>query len=353
VALAVGAAACGGEAPPVASTVRDSAGVAIAETPAAALAFAPVWRLADPPALQLGDVEGDPARQFAGIEGVLRLTDGRLVVADRGSAELRFFDERGRHLASRGRPGEAPGEYRYLTGLGAGPGDSLWAFDFGLRRFTVLDPAGEAVRTVAVGPALAAVTGVGRLRDGSFVAREQLSAGLHAAPRAGLVRDPAAVARLSGDGATLDTVALVAGREVFIGSEGGRAVMSAPLLARQGVAAASDSLVYLGDQATFEIRAYDPGGTLRRVIRVTGLTLAADADERPLRGHGHAGHAPRVRPADGGRCGEPVGGLLRAHGAVAIVDDVQSRRIAPRHHAAARGLRAAPGGRRPRDRHVA
>jgi hypothetical protein len=277
-ALVVGAASCG-EAGRDATTVRDSAGVAIAETPVAALPSAPVWQLADPPLLQIGAVEGDRAQQFAGIEGVLRLRDGRLVVADRGSAELRFFDARGRHRASRGRPGDAPGEYRYLTGLGAGPGDSLWVFDFGLRRFTVLDAEAATVRTLAVG-SLAAVTSVGRLSDGSFIIREQWSAALHTEPRAGLVRDPAAVARLSADGAMLDTITLVAGREVFIDSEGGRAVMRAPLLARHAVAAVSDPLVYVGDQATFEIRAYDAGGTLRRVIRVTGVDLAVRADDR-------------------------------------------------------------------------
>lgn len=271
-------AACG-DGMPAGSTVRDSAGVAIVETPAAAVAVAPLWRLADSALLQIGDVEGHPARQFAGIEGVLRLADGRFVIADRGSAELRFFDERGEHLASYGGPGEAPGEYRQLSSLGSGPADSLWAFDFGLRRFTVLDSTGAAVRTVGVGPALAAVTAVGRLRDGSFVVREQWSAAAHATAQAGLVRDPAAVARLSGDGRTLDTITLVPGREVFIGSERGRAVMSAPLLARHAVAAAGGAQVVVGDQASFEIRGYDAQGALVRVIRVTGLDLALSADE--------------------------------------------------------------------------
>jgi hypothetical protein len=324
-ALAVSPVACGNGAS-VAVTVRDSAGVVISETPAAALAHAPVWHLTDPPRLQIGSVADEPARQFSGIEGVLRLADGRLVVADRASAELRYFDERGRHLGSRGGTGEAPGEYRYLTSVGTGPGDSLWAFDFGLRRFTVLAPSGEAVRTLSVGTALAAVTAVGRLPDGGFVIREQWSAAIHRSARGGLVRDPAAVARLSADGTTLDTIALVPGREVFIGSENGRAVMNAPLLARHAVAAMADGLVYVGDQETFEIRAYDGRGTLRRAIRVTGLDLTVAADDvrravdarlataspserTMLRAHYAAMTTPRTRPAYGPLVVDDLGNL--------------------------------------------
>jgi hypothetical protein len=295
--LVAAAVACG-DAVPDRPTVRDSTGVAIVETPAVVLATVPAWRVADPPLLEIGAVEGDPAQQFAGIEGVLRLRDGRLVVADRGSGELRFFDDRGRHLASHGGPGDAPGEYRYLTGLGAGPGDSLWAFDFGLRRFTVFDAEGGTARTLAVGSRLAAVTAVGRLRDGSFVIREQWSAALQAEPRAGLVRDPAAVARLAPDGAALDTITLVPGREVFVASEDGRAVMRAPLLARHAVAATGDSLVFVGDQATFEVRAYDAAGALRRVIRLTGLDLAVTTEDERRALEARVGDAtPGERPA--------------------------------------------------------
>jgi hypothetical protein len=324
-ALVASAVACGGLAP-VSSSMRDSAGVVIAETPAAALSTAPVWRVSGPPVLQIGAVEGDPARQFAGIEGIRQLPDGRLAVADRGSAEIRFFDDRGHHLESYGRPGDAPGEYRLLIGLGSGPGDSLWAYDFGLRRFTILAPRGVVARTLSVRSALAAVTAVGRLRDGSFVIREQWSGSMGATPRTGLVRDPAAVVRLSSDGAMLDTIALVPGREVFLGSEDGRAVMSAPMLAHNAAVAMNDSLVFVGDQSDFEVRAYDIQGALTRIIRLTGLDLTAGPDERlsaleaavdrapageraALRAHLSAMTVPSTRPAYGPLLVDDAGNL--------------------------------------------
>jgi len=323
--LGLAMAACSRSDPP-ASIARDSSGVTIVETPAAALTEAPVRVVADSPLFQIGSVDGPAEQQFAGIEAVRRLPDGRLAVADRGSAEIRFFDDRGHYVASHGRLGEAPGEYRYLVGLGSGPGDSLWAYDFGLRRLTVLTAAGAAVRTVSVGPVLAAPLAVGWLRSGDFVLQEQWSSALHAVTRTGLVRDSAAVALLAGDGVRLDTIVLVPGREVFIGSEDGRAVMSAPVLAHHAVVAMNDSLVFVGDQTTFEIRAYRASGTLARIVRITGVDLAIGPDEREravdarasdapeaerpmLRAHLNAMTAPATRPAYGPLAVDDAGNL--------------------------------------------
>ncbi len=307
--------ACQGATPP-AGTTRDSAGIRIVETPSAARATAPLWRLTDPPLLEVGAVAGAPAYQFHGIEGTVRLPDGRVVVADAGSSEIRFFDADGRHLASHGRQGEAPGEYRRISALGRGPGDSLWVYDFGLRRFTVLTAAGEAVHTVSVGSVLSAVNGVGRLADGDFIVREEWSSGPRGEASTGLVRYPAAVARLTHHGTALDTVALSLGREIVIMSEDGRGVMSAPLFARHAVAAVHGNHVFVGDQTTFEVRRYGAGGALETIFRLTGLDLALGSDDvrratdsllggaearlRPaLRAHYTALPTPPTRPAYG------------------------------------------------------
>ena len=263
-------------------TLRDSAGVAIVESSAPAWGDSAGWRVSPVPLLEIGTPGAMPADEFQRIDGALRLRDGRIVVADGGAGTLRMFGPEGTLRWSAGRPGDGPGEYRLIESLGVGPGDSIWVFDFGLRRFTILTSGGETARTVPLGGELSAVGAVGRLPDGRFVVREFWSgAAGGGALRPGLRRDPAAIALLNSDGALADTIALVRGREVFIRSENGRAVMSAPLFARTAVAAVRGGRVIAGDQERFELQVYDATGTLERSIRILGRDLsiaAADVD---------------------------------------------------------------------------
>jgi hypothetical protein len=267
--------------------------------------------------LALGASDTAAEYEFAGIEGALRLPDGRIVAADAGSREIRFYGADGGFLGATGGRGEAPGEYELIDDIGYGPGDSIWVYDFGLRRFTVLTDSGRLVRTMMLGPELSNVGAVGRLADGSFVVREYWSSRDDAAePRAGLTREPAAVARYSMDGSRLDTIGLFPAREVFIGSEAGRAVMAAPLFARTLSVAVSGERVVIGDPVTFEFSLYTPAGHLRRLVRIRDLDLHVrpedveaeiearlamePPDRRPMmRAHLEAMDVPETRPAYG------------------------------------------------------
>ncbi len=315
--LAVTLGACAQDTTSDPTVVRDSAGVQIVENMRPPRTEDAGWRVSAEPILQVGMAEGRPEYQFVRIEGAIRLPDGRIVVADAGSWEIRFFDSQGAFLAATGRRGDAPGEYRQIAGLGYGPGDSLWVYDFGHRRFTVLTAAGEPVRTMNLGGALSAVGAVGRLSDGSFIVREYWSSGSHTgAVKGGLSREPAAVAMYSGDGFTLDTIGLYPGREVYIGSEDGRAVMSAPLLARNASVVLWGDEVYVGDQERFEIGLFSRSGVLERLIRLLNVDLRVTqqdieravaerlANEPPerhamLRAHLDAMDVPETRPAFG------------------------------------------------------
>ena len=264
--------ACGGE-PSGHFTVRDSAGVAIVESYGQAWRPDDTWSLEEELLLRIGTVEGHPAYQLHDVQGVVRLHDGTLVIANGGSNEIRFYDERGRRDHSVGRDGDAPGEYRRISGLGAGPGDSLWVYDYGTRRFTVLTNEGEFVRLVSLGATLSAPNAIGRFTDGSFAVKEQWSSDLHDEWQPGLTRGAAAVIRLFSSGSGFDTVATVLGREVFLSDENGRAVMGAPLFARASSAAVSESDVYVGDQEVFEIFRYSAEGELSQIIRVPDTDL--------------------------------------------------------------------------------
>ena len=273
---------CAGSETDERTVLRDSAGVTIVESGGPAWDGTAGWQLSVEPLLEIGAPGAPPRYEFQRIDGARRLPDGRIVVADGGTSAIRMFSPTGSLLWSAGRAGDGPGEYRLIESLGVGPGDSIWVFDYGLRRFTILTIDGGVVRTLPLGGELSAVGAVGRLPDGRFVVREFWSgAAGEAELRQGLRRDPAAIALLAPDGSLADTVAVVHGREVFIRSENGRAVMSAPFFARTASAAIRGGGVIVGDQERFQLDVYGARGTLERSMRLPGRDLSisrADVD---------------------------------------------------------------------------
>ena len=92
--------------------VRDSAGVRIVEHPSDFAA--PSWLISETPTIDIGSGDGDSSTLLYQVEGTHRLSDGRIVVANRSSHELRYYDAEGNYLHSAGRQGEGPGEFEGL-----------------------------------------------------------------------------------------------------------------------------------------------------------------------------------------------------------------------------------------------
>lgn len=86
------------------------------------------WQLSARPIFSIGGALGQGPTEFSGVVGVVRLDDGRVVVADAGSSELRFFSATGRFLFKRGGVGGGPGEVRGLDALALAL-DTLYALD--------------------------------------------------------------------------------------------------------------------------------------------------------------------------------------------------------------------------------
>ena len=94
-----------------AAEARDSAGIQVVENPAPPAGSRLEWRIGPEPSVSIGRREGeDPYLLYRASDATI-LADGRIVVANGGSDELRFFDSTGSHLASRGGQGEGPGEF--------------------------------------------------------------------------------------------------------------------------------------------------------------------------------------------------------------------------------------------------
>lgn len=132
---------------------HDSAGIVIAVTPGQVARADLGWEVSATPDLVIGGMTGeesaDSAQIFQSISGVRQLTNGGVVVLDRGFGEVRFFDARGRFLRRLGRRGRGPGEFQLGPFLVPGfHADSLLLFDQRLDRFHVLSGDGDHYRVV-------------------------------------------------------------------------------------------------------------------------------------------------------------------------------------------------------------
>jgi hypothetical protein len=132
-------AGCGSPDRDVSPAVRDSAGIRIIENHQPAWSTDEAWRLADRPMVDIGGFTEDPNYELFRVNDALRLDDGRIVVANGGSAEMRFYDARGQYLQAVGREGAGPGEFEWLQYVSRYGRDSLLAWDSRLRRANVYD----------------------------------------------------------------------------------------------------------------------------------------------------------------------------------------------------------------------
>lgn len=103
------------------------------------------------PDVSIGVVEGASEYELFDVDGAIRLSDGRIVVANAGSRELRYFDPAGRFLARAGGNGGGPGEFRYLRRIFRFGSDSVLAVDWDANRLSIFDAQGQFVHTTTPG----------------------------------------------------------------------------------------------------------------------------------------------------------------------------------------------------------
>jgi len=83
---------------------------------------------------------------FPGISSVAVGPNGRIALYIATDRQLRVFDASGTEVFKFGRAGSGPGEFQQVNTLRF-TGDSLWAFDYSLRRISVIGPDGKLVRS--------------------------------------------------------------------------------------------------------------------------------------------------------------------------------------------------------------
>lgn len=133
----------------LAQAAHDSAGIHIVENTKPAWTAGHGWKLSAEPALDINGGTGEGAL-LGRIGSATRLSDGRLVIGDAESMQLKFFDASGKLLRSAGGKGRNPGEFLNFGAVRRLAGDSL-VVD-APRVASMFAPNGAFVRAVPSGP---------------------------------------------------------------------------------------------------------------------------------------------------------------------------------------------------------
>jgi hypothetical protein len=129
-------------------SVRDSAGISIAENSGPAVAEAEVVRdLVEE--MRIGVVDGDERYLLHDVYALAEDAEGRIYVADNGSRSVRVYASDGTHLRDLGGPGSGPGEFPRMINLVWVDGDTVVAVDWqGRGRVNVYTPDGGLVTSI-------------------------------------------------------------------------------------------------------------------------------------------------------------------------------------------------------------
>ena len=246
--------------------VRDSAGV---EVITASVSDAIHGRLSPVPVLSIGVIEGPEALMFSNVGSAAWSADGDVVIADRGSGQIRIFSSDGEHLRTVGRSGEGPGEFLALSGAWPRVEGGVVAMDERLRRITEFNPSGEVVRVSR----MEGVADVGMLRPGGRSGTRSLFSSITTFGGVELsdgatVRPPVLFVRHRLDGAMLDTIARLPGYASTVKDVNGNLqVLLVPLSSGPTATATADGMAITGG-ARYEVRFFDAKGSLSRIIRL-------------------------------------------------------------------------------------
>lgn len=260
-----------GRATSAAQQVRDSSGVRLIRY--SARDRTAEWRLETTPLLAIGGIEAEGAASFSNVAGVARLSDGRVVVGDASTNELRVFDQAGDFVRKLGRKGRGPGEFDGLFKL-VRVADTVGAVDRA-GRLQLFAPDGSLLRSVARPPFR---VGALAFQGGYFADWTLLAFGYPEPPdmtRAHLIA-PMTVGLVSPDGSDQRIIDTLPGIEV-VRTGGG------PPLPVQF--APQSYLVVAGDRAcggypvVWEVKCFDRRGRLvsRTVRAVPRAPLSTDA----------------------------------------------------------------------------
>lgn len=263
--IALAAAACGDRraVSELRSEEWDSAGIRIVENARPTDGSRLGWRVDSVPSVSIGQHEGEDPYLLHEVRDAMTLSDGRIVVANRGSHELRVFDASGVHLATWGGEGEGPGEFNSLLEVADWRGDSLIAWYSQGDRLSVFDLDGNFGRTMIPGDLRNRVEEVSP--GGAILVSGP--ADDEFALQAGLTRDERRYEVLDAEGTPVASLGVHRGSEYHMSASGDVYRMMTIPFTRSIHTTVWAGRLAVAPNDRYEVRAHHPAGTLGLVVR--------------------------------------------------------------------------------------
>jgi hypothetical protein len=123
----------------------DSAGIEIIQNTDSWWTDEERWEVAELPDITIGAGDSNDQNSLFQVKGALVLSDGRIIIANGGSKELKVFGNDGNWIQNVGRSGPGPAEFSTISYLYRFGGDSLLVFDWSNQRISVFSPSLEFV----------------------------------------------------------------------------------------------------------------------------------------------------------------------------------------------------------------
>ncbi len=265
-----------GRPPGLYGEIRDSAGIVIVENARPADGSRLGWRIGPEPAVSIGVLEGEEPYMLNWAFNPVRLSDGRIVVANFGTQEVRMFDASGTHLATWGGSGEGPGEFRSLTRVASWPGDSIVAWYSTGLGLSVFDSNGDYGRSFTLQSGQDTIwlrpRAVAARRDGTILSIMDPEGA-----------DTAEVEIWDGEGALVGSLGRHPSKPFIVTTnERGQRELSGIAYSRELVTGLWGDLIVVSPTTSYEIRAFRADGTLARIVRREHVLRApAEADLEP------------------------------------------------------------------------
>lgn len=242
-------------------SVRDSAGVVIAESQAPAWEEGEGWTVGAEPTFVIGTIDGADEYLFQSVRSVHRLADGGVIFGEAGDGTVRRYDADGSHLWTVGGEGEGPGEFQCLRGL-VMEEESVLAWQ--------CNPVAASVRYSLEGEVLEILPTRGSVRasvEGAFSNGDLYLIGRDGPPTEiddRIVRVDRAHLRVDEE-REVDTLAVLPYQLEMtfpVVDESGDM-----LLSPENVRRLHRDTIYTGFNERYEVRIYDGDGHLHRIVR--------------------------------------------------------------------------------------
>lgn len=245
-----------------------------------------VWSLSSSPTMSIGGGD-DPREAITRVVTVVRLRDGRILLWEPRPASVRLYAANGRFVRVFAREGAGPGEVRDAVWIGFNK-DTVFVFDRTQRRLTRFRSTGEVLSTVPFRPigSEQSYSVIGRWRDGTLILRS-LDAGFSGRGEDGIRRDSVWLAIADDNGRGLRQLVGFPAAATFMKSiPGGGAYVARQPFGPEGLAAVGSDILWVGDNSTPHVVAYDRSGQSKRRMRVPFESTPVDrrvADARRVR----------------------------------------------------------------------